>query len=287
MASKKRMGPLYVAFAALFWSFGGVGTKYIPWNPLSIICIRGAIATLTVGILRRSFRISLQPATIASGLCMCGTIVLYVISNKLTTAANAIVFQYTAPAYVILISLLLLKKKPRVVEVVTVICTFLGISLFFIDDLGGGSLAGDVIALCSGVTYAVMTILNSLPSSKPQDATMLGCILTTLFFPILFFDTAVASSGVTPFIVVILLGVFQLGLPYYLFAKGIQETGAVACSIITTSEPILNPIWVFFIMGERPGIMSIIGAAVVITCICAYNVITAKQAKKPMKENFS
>lgn len=274
---RKKSGAIYIMLAAVLWSFGGLGAKFIPWNPLSIACVRGAVAAITIACIRRSWRVTLNRATLLAALCMTATTVLFMTSNKLTTAANAIVFQYTAPVYVIVASILLLKVRPRPVEIITVLVTFGGISLFFIDHLGHGRIVGDLVALLSGVSFAGVFFFNSLPEANPQEASYLGCLLSALLAPVLFFDPQVTAGGVLPWAVVILLGILQLGVAYFLFAKGVQDTGAVTSSIICSAEPILNPIWVFLVVGEMPGVLSIIGAAIVVATICFYNIMTAKR----------
>ena len=270
------MGPVYIMLATLLWSFAGVAAKYIPWHPLSIACVRGTVAAITIGCVRRRWRVTLTRSTVLAALCMNATTVLFMFSNKMTTAANAIIFQYTAPVYVIIGSILVLKMKARPVDIVTVVLTFGGISLFFLDHLGHGKLLGDLLALASGVTFAGVFFFNSMPDANPQDASFLGCALTALLFPALFFDPMLAS-GPVPWVVAILLGIFQLGFAYFFFAKGVQQTGAVTSSIICTAEPILNPIWVFLVVGELPGPLALVGAAVVVASICFYNIMNARR----------
>ena len=276
--SKRKLGPLYIALAAVFWSLGGLGAKYIPWHPLSIACVRGTMAALTIILLRRSFKVNLTWPTAATSLCMFATTILFMFANKMTTAANAIVLQYTAPVYVLVASILLAKKRPRKMDIITVSLTFAGIALFFVDHLGHGAITGDILALLSGTTFAGVFFFNSLPGAHPQDASFLGCLLSSTLLPFLLTDTAAVQSGAFPWAVAIFMGIFQLGFAYFFFAKGVRETGAVTSSIICTAEPILNPIWVFLAVGERPGTLAIAGAVIVVLTICFYNVQNARQA---------
>ena len=275
---RKISGPMYMLMAAVFWSFAGLCAKFIPWHPLSISAVRGPIAAITVMCARRQWRIKLSRTTVMAALCMCATTVLFMFANKLTSAANAIVLQYTAPAYVLVATALIRKAKFRPVDVFTVVFTLGGIVLFFVDHMGQGALLGDVLALLSGLTFAGVFFFNGLPSSNPEDASVLGCALSGLFFPMVFMDTQVVTAGLEPWIVVIAMGVVQLGLAYFFFAKGVQQTGSVTAAVISSCEPILNPIWVFLAMGERPGTLSIIGGAIVILTICVYNLWNAKNA---------
>ena len=278
--SKKMTGPIFILIASLLWSFSGVGVKYIPWNPLTIIFVRGVIAAITIACIRRQWRIKFTLPTVGAALCIITTSVLFVVANQFTTAANVIVLQYTAPIYVLLISIIRSKMKPRRIDVITIALTLCGIMLFFISDLGQGALLGNILALLAGLVMSGIFIFSEMPGANTWDSILLGCGLSVLFFPALFFEPQLISAGPSPWVVAILLGVFQLGIAYCFFAKGMQSTGAVSSSIICGVEPILNPIWVFLLLGERPGMLALIGAAVVIVTICGYNVVSARQAAK-------
>ena len=267
----KNAGPVYVFLAALLWSFSGLGIKYISWSPLSIICVRGTVAAVTLVALNRKISVKPNRTTVTTALCMNATLILFTFSNKLTTAANAIALQYTAPIYVIILSMIVLKTRPKLLEIITILLIFCGIALFFIDHFGQGALLGDILALLSGLTFAGVFFFNTLPDANPLEASIFGCSLLAVLTPCLFFDGQITAGGATMWIAALLLGVFQFGLAYYFFSKGIKNTGAVTSSIICTLEPILNPIWVFLALGEKPGNLSIAGAVIVIATVFAYN----------------
>ena len=275
--SEKMRGSLYVMLGALFWSLAGLGIKYVPWHPLSISCVRGVVAAITIGCIRRQWKPTFSKATVCAALCMFATTVLFMFANKLTSAANAIVLQYTSPIYVLVASALASKNRLRLIDILTVIFTLLGVVLFFLDHLGDGAILGDVLALLSGATFAGVFFFTSKPSANPQDASFMGCMLAGVLFPMLLVDKQVVTGGIMPWVVIIALGVVQLGLGYLFFAKGVQRTGAVTSVIISAAEPILNPLWVFLALGETPGALSIVGGAIVIITICAYNVVSARK----------
>ena len=277
---KKMIGPLYVALGALLWSFAGLGVKFIPWHPLSISCVRGVVGALTIALMGRRWRPTLNKATVLTGFFMFATAILFMFANKLTSAANAIVLQYTAPVYVLIASALAAKARLKALDICTVLLTLLGIVLFFVEHMGKGALLGDSLALLSGLTFAGVFFCNSLPGTNPQDASFLGCAMAIFLVPMLFTDPQVAAGGLVPWVAVVSLGVAQLGLGYYFFAKGVKQTGAVAASIISTAEPIFNPIWVFLFLGERPGVLSLLGGGIVVVTICVYNILSAKRMAK-------
>ena len=269
---KKNQGSLFILIAALLWSLGGVGTKFIPWQPLSIASIRGILAAIVLLCFRKGAKIHFTRSTICGALCVFTTTVLFMFANKLTTAANAIVLQYMAPVYVLIGVMLVQKKRPKWIDMITILLTFTGIILFFVDHLGSGKTLGDVLAILSGVSFAGVFFFNDLPDSYPQDANLIGCSLSMLLLPFVFTDSAVVQGGSSPWIAAILLGIVQLGFAYYFFGKGISEVGPVSASIIAIVEPVLNPIWVFLLLQEKPGPLSIFGAAIVIFTILLYNI---------------
>ena len=205
------------------------------------------------------------------------TTVLFMFANKMTSAANAIVLQYTAPVFVLIASTLASKSKFKLADICTIALTLFGIVLFFVDHLGEGAIAGDIMALLSGATFAGVFFFNGLPDSSPPDASLLGCALSLLLVPFMFTDAQVVAGGALPWVAILLIGVIQQGCAYYFFSKGVQQTGPVAASIICTAEPILNPLWVFLVMGETPGFLSLIGGAIVVVSISVYNVMSAKR----------
>jgi len=280
---KIKDGSMYILIAAILWSFAGLGAKMMTWNALTIACLRGLIAFVTIMIYRGPKKISFSASTLLTALCLVLTTTLFMSANKLTTSANAIVLQYTSPIFILFLSFLFLKYRPTKTDLVAVVLTLAGISLFFIDQLRTGQWFGDFIALLSGLTFAGVFFANKLPKANPMDAALLGNFLSILLIPALFFDPNFRQFDMTNWVVIILLGVVQLGLAYILFSIGIHKTTAVKSSIIATIEPILNPVWVFLILNELPGLLSIIGGIIVITTIVWYNLSITRRNFKDIK----
>ena len=276
----KNRGPLYVFAAAVMWSFAGVLSKFIPWGGLSIACIRGLIAAATIGIVTKQWIFKPTPAVLLGAFGTFFTSVLFMMANKMTTAANAIVLQYTAPAFVIILSAVFLKAKPKRLDIITILITLSGISLFFIEHLGKGVLWGDLLSILSGLTFSIVFFASRLPGANTMQASYLGCLFNAVLIPFLFFDQNLRTFDTSVSLTMLATGVLQLGLAYILFSKGIKTTSAVSSSIIAMIEPILNPIWVFLLMGEHPGPLAITGASIVIATIAVYNVISGRQQKK-------
>lgn len=276
MNHNKNNGVFFVVIAAILWSFGGVCAKFIRLNPLAISALRGLLAALTIGFCRKRWIVRPNKITLLSSLCIMGTSSLYMVANKMTTAANAIVLQYTSPLFVIIMSLLILKVKPKAIDIAAVAAIMGGVSLFFIEHLGKGELLGNILSILSGVLFAGVFFFNSLPGANPQEAAYLGCLLNIVWLPLSFSQSGFSDFNFSMLAVVLFAGIFQTGLAYMAFSKGIMTTPPVTASIACTIEPILNPVWVFLIMGERPGLLAVCGAAIVIATVTFYNLVNIK-----------
>ena len=277
MKKYEKAGPLWIVIGATFWSFGGVCAKLIPWSGLAIASVRGIIACVVIGLFRRSFRFRITKSTVFAAISLNLTTILFMMANKMTTAANAIVLQYTSPVFIILLSAIFLKEKPKKRDLMAVIGTLCGVSLFFLDQMKSGNMLGDFIAILSGLAFACVFFSNKLPGAHPMDATFMGSALSFVLLPFVFADKQVFSNGWFPWVVILFMGIVQLGFGYIFFSIGIQHTSATTGSILATIEPILNPIWVFLVIGESPKLLSLIGAAIVLTTIFIYNIIMTRQ----------
>ncbi len=268
---------LCMIFVAVLWSTGGLFAKLIPWSGITITGVRGLIAAIFLGLYRKSFKPEFSKRTVITALMLTMTTFLFMVANKHTTAANAIVLQYTAPVFIIIYSYVFLKKKPALIDIGAVAFTLAGIVLFFIDNMGAGKLLGDFCALLSGVTFGAVVFGNSLPEADPLSATFLGNLFSVVFIPYIFFDKAFVAFELMPWIGIILMGIFQLGLAYLLFSLSVPYLPPLTSSIITSIEPVLNPILVFLVIGEIPGAYALAGGIIVILTIFIYNLMQTKK----------
>lgn len=278
---KSNLGPLYIILAAIFWSFGGLLGKLIPWSGLTIAALRGIIAAVTIAVYRRSFRFKLNKPILLAGISLTITTILFMIANKMTSAANAIVLQYTSPVFIILLTLMIDKQKPKKRDLFAIFGVLIGISIFFYDQFRSGNYLGDLIALGSGLSFAAVFFANKLPNASPIDATYLGNLLSILILPFILFDQSFLSNqNLTPWVFIVLMGVFQLGFGYIFFSLGIKQTAATTSSIIATLEPILNPIWVFVFLNEVPSFLALVGGIIVLITVSIYNVVVTRDNYK-------
>lgn len=275
--SEKNKGNLYILMTALLWSTGGVLIKYIPGNPVMINGARSLIALVFFWAYKKSIKIHFNSKIVAAAICLVLTNLLYVIANKLTTAANAIVLQYTAPIFVLIWDCIYRKKFPKKHQILVVAMAFSGMVLFFFDQLDGGALLGNIIAITAGLCFSGVFFINSLPEASGDDASMLAFGLSFLV-AIPFLD-GLGSLNMTGIIALTVLGVFQVGLAYMLFAKGARLTTPVSASLIGLLEAVLNPVWVFLFYGEAMGKYALFGAIIILTAV-VINTVVGKNDEK-------
>jgi drug/metabolite transporter (DMT)-like permease len=250
---------------AVLWSSGGVLIKLIDWNPLAIAGMRSAIAAALIMIVVRKPKFHFSLAQIGGAISFSATVICFVSATKLTTAANAILLQYTAPVYTALFAWRFLGERTSWVDWATIAVVFGGVTLFFLDDLSRGGYIGNILALLAGVAHAWLGLfLRKQKDASPYESIMLGNMLTAVIgLPFMFG----ASLGILDCTGLALLGVFQLGFSYILYAYAIKRVRALDAMLIFMIEPILSPIWVFLVVGESPGRWAIVGGAVVIISV--------------------
>ena len=269
---KQSKGIFYVLMAAVLFSIGGLCIKLVPWSPLAINGTRNLISAILIGIYLKvtHHKIVINPAVLFGAVCMAATTTLFTIANKLTTAANTIVLQFTAPVFVILLMWIFFKERPKRVDIIASVIVFIGIICFFIDGLSTGNMLGNVIAVLSGIGYAGVFMMNSFEKSDSLSSIFLGQSLsavTCVWFVFGETDFGMAAIGG-----IVSLGVFQLALAYIFMAKGLDEVPAVTASLTTAIEPILNPLLVAVFYHETVTPLSFVGAVIVIAAIVGYNV---------------
>ena len=275
-------GTLYLLCTAVLWSFSGVLSKYIPWGPLPIACFRGIIGGVVQVLLTRTWRIKLTKPILLTAVCYLGESMLIIFANKYTTAGSAIVLQNTSPLYIMLMAFLLFRQKPTKLECIAGTAIFSGIVLSLLGSLGEGGLAGDVMALASGVFYAGIFFTGRLPGADPLQSTILSNGFYVLLLPLALQDPVLRDPSLAAvpagkaWAAMIFMGVFQMGLSWLLFSKGIRTTPALKANFLTMIEPVLSPVWALVLLGEQMSPLALMGAAVVLVSVCVYNVLSIK-----------
>lgn len=275
----KHTGTLCVFLAALLYSIGGLCIKVIPWNGMSINGARTLIALVVIGIYLAIIRHKprFNRWIFLGSLCIFGTNALYSVANKLTTAANTIVLQFTAPIFVIVFSALFWKRRPQKLDIAACVVVFGGVLFFFVDSLEAGGALGNVLAILSGAAYGGVFLLNDFPDSDAISAVFWGDVLSAVTgLPFLLQEQPLAPTALFSLVI---LGVFQVAVAYILLTIGLRTTPAVTASLVSGIEPVLNPLLVALFYGETIGRFAFIGAAVVICGVVSYNVLKGMQDK--------
>ena len=256
---------LLLAITAALWSLGGLLIKSVDSNPLAIAGVRSAIAAIVLLLVLKKPKINWSFAQVAAALAYTATTIFFVTANKTTTAANAILLQFTAPIYVAFLAAWLLKEKTKWFDWLTVFIVMGGMALFFLDNLSMQGILGNLIAAASGISFAFFTVFMRMQKDgSPLESIFLGNILTALIGLPFLFQSVPNANG---WLFLIILGVVQLGIPYILYSMAIKHATAMEAILIPIIEPLLNPVWVFLLLGETPGPLALIGGLIVITAI--------------------
>lgn len=253
---------------ALLWSLGGLLVKSIQWNSMAIAGMRSAIAIPIILLVVKKSYFTFSRPQLAAACFYSATVTLFVIANGLTTAANSVLLQYTAPIYVAVFGIILLKEPVHARDWVIIAAALTGICLFFIDKLEPGNLLGNILALLSGISFALMIVfLRMQKHGFPVGSIFIGNILTALLMaPFMLREVPRDQVSWTA---LIFLGACQLGIPYVLYTKAIKNVTALEGVLIPLLEPILNPVWVMLFIGERPGKWALLGGIVVLGSLIA------------------
>ena len=266
---KERAALLQMLLCTLLWSTSGLLVKLVPWNALVIAGCRSILTGIVMGLYMRARRMRLVRSrqSFAIAVALMATYITYLPAVKLTTAANAIVLEYTAPIYVLLFSAIFRKQPLHRGDALAVLLTIAGVALCFVDQIGGGSLAGNLLGLASGVFFGAMFALSG---GADEETRMSGMLLSQIMMGLLcaplafIYDTPVTATNV---LFIVLLGVVQLGIPNILYSLSVRYVSPLTCSLVASIQPLINPVWVYLAVGERPGKYAFIGGAVVLATI--------------------
>ncbi len=282
-----RQGLFAVTAAAILWSTGGLLIKWVSLDALGVTMWRALFATVAIAMLGRApFPRPWKTTRLGWALAVsyAATLLLFVSGTKLTTAANAIFLQYTAPLYALFLSAILLKERPTKVELVTVAVALGGMGLFFVGRLEPRDTAGNLCAIASGVAMAFLFVLlrmpNCTPAMRPQSM-VLGNLLLVVGLGAVNLarrDVSLFTPGPADLAGLAFLGIIQIGLAYVLFSYGIARVGAAEALLIGMIEPVLNPVWVFLVLGEAPGWWAVLGGLVIVAAVAGRTIASERRS---------
>jgi DME family drug/metabolite transporter len=263
---------LMLAGAALLFSTGGAAIKAASFTSWQIASFRSAVAAVfllaALPEARRGWRWKMAPVTVAYA----ATLILFVLSTRLTTAANAIFLQDTAPLYVLLIGPWLLRERVRRADLLYMMAMAIGMSLFFLGAERAAATApnpalGNRIALASGISWALtLTGLRWLGRDSGHNSAMATVAAGNLIGALVALPMALPVSSVTSasLAVILYLGIVQIGVAYVLVTRAIRHVPAFEATTVLLLEPALNPLWTWLVHGEKPAPWSLAGGAIIL-----------------------
>ena len=275
--NQENKGLWLVLLGAIAFSLGGLFVKLIPWMPISTNAGRCIFSSLIIYLYIRisGHKIVINRTVVLGAVFVAAMLVCYVASMKMTSAASAIVLEYTAPVFIILFEALLFQKKPTRLDLIVCLIVFLGIVLVVSDGSENRTIAGDMLGLLSGVFYALTIMLNDFEDGDSLSSVLFGHMLTVLIgLPFIMKESDFSSHTL---LLVMALGIFQAGAGYTLLTVGLKHCEALSGSLVASIEPVLNPILVAVFYGEYVSFRAIIGAVIVIGTICLYNIVRMKK----------
>lgn len=270
---------ILVLVAVLFWSLGGVFIKLTTLNASQVTFFRSFLAAVTVAILTRSEGLRINAFGIFNSIIYATLLFLFVWATKHTTAANAIFLQYTAPIYILILAPFLIGEKFRFKDLITIFACIGGMSLFFVGQLNLDDYWGNAAALGSGIFLGLYIMLLKHPRSKasnPAIAVIYGNLLLAIINAPFGIQAIPTMTWLDVFAVSI-LGILQIGISYILFIRGVVNgVRPLDASIIGFLEPILNPVWVFIFIGEKPSNWALLGGSIIILVIIFHTISQQK-----------
>lgn len=273
---------VFVLLAVLLWSTGGLFIKLTTLDAFAVNAGRSLLAAITVAVFTYKKGLRIDGFTLLSSFLYAGTLTCFVYANKNTTAANAIFLQYTAPVYILILAPFILREKFRFTDLITVFVCLAGMSLFFLEPqndqnkLATNVFWGNIAALVSGLFFGIYFVLLRHPKSlklNPALSVFYGNILIVLFMLPFIFNNPPEQLNSNDMLAILFLGIFQIGIAYVLFTNGIAGgVRSLDASIVGFIEPLLNPIWVFLFVGEKPSIWAILGGAIIIAAVVFHTI---------------
>jgi DME family drug/metabolite transporter len=277
----QRRGILLIVLAALLWSSGGIGIKAVADSALKVTFYRSLFAAIALFLFlgRERRRVKLNGAFVAAILCYGACLTTFVIATKWTTAANAIFLQYAGAVWVLLLSPVVTKEPMRGRDAAAIAVAMGGMALFFVGKFEPRGMAGNLMALLSSVFFAGLILALRRENQSAQSAVTWGNVVLSLaLLPFVADDLALTT---TSFLILLFLGVFQIGLAYTLFVRGLRYVTATQASLTGMLEPVANPLWVLIFLGERPSPQAIAGGAIVLAAIGWHTMTGAPPTEMP------
>ena len=265
-------GTIYVLLAAIALSLSGLFVKLATWDSIAVLGGKSAatLAVAAVYMKMTNYRFVFNKPVILGGICLSLISLMFTVATRATSAANAIVLQYTQPFFVILLLWQIYKQRPAKAEITAVVIAFVGILFFFMDKLTPGGMTGNIIAICSGFVYAVFMLIKKMKGSDYVSSVVLSAVLNVVTcgwrIPMQ------TDWRPVPVLMVALFGTVSCFFGYLFLSAGLDRIPLVTGALLTMLEPVLNPIWVALFYGETMGVMSVVGTVILLGTAAVYSV---------------
>jgi drug/metabolite transporter (DMT)-like permease len=272
--------------AALLFSTGGAAIKFCGFPAWQLAAFRAALALLTIFIVLPESRRGWTWRTVVVGVAYAATTLLYVQANKHTTAASAIFLQSTSPLFILLLAPLLLGEHASRRDIAQMAVMGVGLALFLLGhdqpsvtapNPALGNLLAGVCAATWAFTvmgYRWLAARGSSVAAAAVAGNMTACVIALIMA-----QPLVAGRPVD-WVVVILLGVCQLGIPYLFLARAVPQVRALEVGLFLLIEPVLNPIWAWLVHGETPGPATLLGGAVILGATAGRMILDVRQTRR-------
>jgi drug/metabolite transporter (DMT)-like permease len=263
---------LQVLAAAILFSTGGAGIKAAAFSGVQVSALRSGIAAMALMLLVQR-RLTMSPRVLGVGAVYAATLTLFVLSTKLTTAANAIFLQSTAPLYLLLLSPWLLQERFHRRDTLYLCGVAAGLILCFLGQpvatmTAPNPILGNTLGVACSIVWALTLLgLRYLEKNRDRpgtsvDAVIIGNLLASVVA--LPFAWPMPRASAIEWATIVYLGVFQIAIAYVFLTRAVQKLSALEVSLLLLLEPVLNPAWTWLIRGEHPGAWTIAGGAIII-----------------------
>jgi drug/metabolite transporter (DMT)-like permease len=271
MMQGRQKAVVFLLCTAVLWSTGGLLVKWVEWHPMAIAGMRSAIAATFLLLVLRRPQFTWSGVQMSGGVAYAVSVLGFVVATRLTTAANAILLVYTAPIYVAVLSAWFLQERVTALDWLTILLVLGGMGLFFFERLSVEGFWGNICAIVGGMAFAwVVLCLRKQQGTSLLETVLLGNIIAALLgMPFMFRALPDLSSWVA----LLLSGTLQIGLAFVLYAIAIRSLSALEAILIPVIEPLLNPLWVFLLLGEVPSLWAVIGGSIVVVSVTVRGLI--------------
>mgnify|MGYP001551306196 CR=1 FL=1 len=282
MEASRKAVPLLI-LAAIFWSTSGVLIKLVAMPPLAIAGWRSFVAAWVILVLcRKEIKVSWNRDVLIAAVCMGLFCICFVGATKLSTAANAIVLQYSASAFVAVLAPIIINEPTRRQDWLFLAVVVFGIGLFFLDDLSLRGIWGIILGITGALLWALSNIFlrKSKNHSTAWPLALGNFLAAILCLPFMFSQAPSLSDAMG----IIGLGVISIGAGYAIFSYAIKHVQALEAVLICSIEPLINPLWVFLFAGEIPGPSSLAGGGLVLAAVTVRSLVTASQERRRTRQ---